>query len=65
MIGLLSLPNELLIQILSLSPTTRTLCDFAHVNKRMRTIWLQHSEQVITDVYNSMMPYYQDAVGFT
>lgn len=65
MIGLLSLPNELLIQILSLSPATRTRCDLARVNKRMRAIWLQHSEQVITDVYNSMMPYFQDAVDFT
>jgi hypothetical protein len=31
----------------------------------MRAIWLQHSEQIITDVYNSKMPYFQDAVDFT
>jgi len=65
MTGLLSLPNELLIQILSVSPTTRVLCDLAHVNKRMRAILLQHSEQIITDIYTPKMPYFQDAVDFT
>ena len=64
MTGLLSLPNELLIQILSSSPTTRILWNLAHVNKEMRATWLEHSERIITDVYNARMPYFQDAVDF-
>lgn len=65
MTGLLSLPNELLIQILCVSPTTRTLCELAHVNKRMRAIWLQHAERIITGVYSPKIPYFQDAVDLT
>lgn len=65
MIKLLSLPNELLIQVLSASPTARMLCDLANINKRMRAIWLRHSEGIIADVFNPKIPYFQDAVDFT
>ena len=65
MTGLLSLPNELLIKILCASPTTRTLCELAHINKRMRAIWLQHAEQIIAGVYSQKIPYFQDAVDLT
>ena len=65
MTGLQSLPNELLILILGASPTTRVLCDFAHVNKCMQTLWLEHSDRIIRDVYCSKIPHFQDAISAT
>lgn len=65
MAGLLSLPNEVLIHILSASLTTRTLCDLAHINKRFRAIWIKNSKQIITDVYNPRISHLMDAVNLT
>lgn len=65
MAGLLSLPNEVLIQILSASPTTRTLCDLAHINKRFRAIWIKNSKRIINDVYSPRISHFQDAVDLT
>jgi hypothetical protein len=65
MTGLLSLPNELLIRLLGASPTTRSLLIFARVNRQLHAVWMAHSDQIITDVYNLEMPHFQDAVDFT
>lgn len=65
MTGLLSLPNELLIQILGASPTTGTLLRLAHANRRMRAIWIAHSEQIIAKVYCPKIQYFQDAMDLT
>lgn len=60
-----ALPNEILIQIFSASSTTRTMWRLAHVNKRLYTIWLAHSDQIITNVYHRKIQHFQDAVDFT
>lgn len=65
MAGLLSLPNELLIQVLSASPTTRTLCNLANINKRLRAIRIKSSNQIIIDVYRPRISHLKDAVDFT
>lgn len=65
MTGLLSLPNELLVRLLGASPTTRSLLNFARINRQLHAVWRAHSDQIIADVYSLKIPHFQDAVDFT
>lgn len=65
MASLLSLPNEILINILIAAPTTRTLLRFSSVNRRMRAIWLEHSRHIIFSAYKRRIPHVEEAIILT
>lgn len=65
MTGLSSLPNELLIRLLGMSPTTRTLLNLASVNHRLHAILKNNSNRIIMEVYTPGTPHFHDAVSLT
>jgi hypothetical protein len=65
MTTLLSLPNEILIDILIAAPTTRTLLSLTNVNRRMRSIWLEHSQHIIVSAYRTKIPHIKEAIALT
>ena len=65
MTTLLSLPNEILIEILIVAPTTRTLLRLTNVNRRMRSIWLQRSQHIIVSAYETKIPHIKEAIALT
>lgn len=65
MVTLLSLPNEVLVEIFIASPSTRTLLHLSRVNRRMRSIWLEHSHHIIPSTYNSKFPHIEQAIRLT
>jgi hypothetical protein len=65
MASLLSLPNEILIQVLTASPATRTLLRLANINHRMRSIWLEHSRRIIEANYKPKIQHIEQAITLT
>jgi hypothetical protein len=65
MASLLSLPNEVLIQVLIASPTTRTLLRLSGVNRRMRAIWVTHSRRIIAANYKPKIQHVGQAITLT
>jgi hypothetical protein len=65
MASLLSLPNEVLIQVLAASPTTQTLLRLSRVNRRMRSVWLEHSHCIIVANYKAKISHIEQAITLT
>lgn len=66
MTGLLCLPDELLTQIYILaSLNTRSLVRLSATNRRLRTIWLQDSDYIISRSLELKAPGHQDAITLT
>jgi hypothetical protein len=65
MASLLSFPNEVLIQVLIASPTTRTLLRLSSVNRRMRAIWVTHSRRIIVANYKPKIQHVEQAITLT
>lgn len=65
MVTLLSLPTEILIDILAAAPTTRTLLRLSCVNRRMRSIWQEHSQHIIASAYKTKIPHIEEAISLT
>ncbi|KAM0723340.1 hypothetical protein Q7P37_000325 [Cladosporium fusiforme] len=65
MTTLLSLPNEILLNIFATAPTTRTLLHLSRVNRRMRTIWLEHSQHIVVSAYKTRTPHIEQAITLT
>lgn len=65
MVSLPSLLTKLLIEILISCPTTRTLVRLSSVNRRMRSIWLEHSEHIIVANYKPKTPHVEQAIALT
>lgn len=60
--GLLSLSNELLIQIFTACPTVQTAMRLSSVSKRLRAVWLQHTDQIVEDIIKSTSPAAEQAI---
>lgn len=65
MTTLLSLPTEILIEILIACPTTRTLQNLSKVNRRMRSIWLEHWKHIIVANYKPRISHIEQAITLT
>lgn len=65
MAALLSLPNEVLINILIAAPSTRALLRLSGTNRRMRSIWLEHSHHIIVSAYKTEIPHIEKAIDLT
>lgn len=65
MTTLLSLPSEIIINILIAAPTTRTLLRLSCVNRRTRSIWQEHSQNIIASAYKTRIPHIEQAISLT
>jgi hypothetical protein len=66
MVGLLSLPDELLTEIyIFAGQQTRALVRLSAVNRRLRAIWLQDADFIIAQVVQLKAPNHQDAIALT
>jgi hypothetical protein len=61
---LLSLPNELIVDILALCPTIKTAACLSGTNKKIRAIWLRHTHHVLESIVSSRLeiPAYKHAL---
>jgi hypothetical protein len=64
MLELLSLSNELLIHIFAACPSVQTAMQFSSVNKQLRSIWLQHTDQIVKGIIKSTIPAADIAIDF-
>jgi hypothetical protein len=62
MTGLLSLSNELLIQVFASSLTIETAVCISGTHSRLRSIWLGHTSQIVTGILKPQIPAYDTAV---
>jgi hypothetical protein len=62
MAGLLSLSNELLIAIYSAVPTLESAVSLSGTSRRLRAVWLEHSNHIITSILSATTPAYEDAL---
>ena len=60
--GLLSLSNELLIGIYSAAPTLESAVSLSDTNRRLRAVWLEHSNHLIASILSVTIPAYEDAL---
>lgn len=65
MTTLLSLPSEIIIDILIAAPTTRTLLHLSCVSRRIRAIWQEHSQHIIASAYKTKIPHIEEAISLT
>lgn len=65
MTTLLSLPTEIIINIFIAAPSTRTLLRLASVDCCMRSIWLEHSQQIVASAYKKKIPHIEEAIALT
>ena len=65
MTTLLSLPSEIIIDILIAAPTTRTLLRLSCVSRRIRAIWQEHSQHIIVSNYKTKIPHIEEAISLT
>lgn len=65
MTTLLSLPSEIIINILIAAHTTRTLLRLSCVNRRIRSIWQEHSQHIIASAYKARIPHIEQAMSLT
>ena len=61
MVSLLSLSNELLVQIFSSSDTIQSAATLSEVNKTMNSLWVAHNNQILTNVLPTQIIGYKDA----
>jgi hypothetical protein len=64
MLELLSLSNELLIHIFAACPTVQTAMQLSSVNKQLRSIWLQRTDQIVKGIIKSTIPAADIAIDF-
>ena len=64
MTSLLSLPTEIIIQILASCPTAYTAVSLSSVNTEIHAIWLKHIRQILESIARSI-PAYEDATDLT
>ena len=62
MATLSSLPNELLVTVLTACPDPRTILRLSSTNRRLQSIWLVHTEAIIKSIIARQSPGYTAAV---
>ena len=62
---LLSLPTEILIDILIAAPSTRTLGRLSNASRRLRAIWLEHAQHGVASAYKKKIPHIEEAIAIT
>lgn len=65
MTTLLSLPSVIVINILTADPTTRTLLRLSCVDRRIRSIWQEHSQHILASAYKTRIPHIEQAISLT
>jgi hypothetical protein len=65
MTTLLSLPTEILINILVAAPNTRTLLYLSNVSRRLRSIWLDHTQHIVASAYKNKIPDIEEVIALT
>jgi hypothetical protein len=65
MTTLLSLPTEVLINILIAVPNTRTLLRLSKASRRLRSIWLDHTQHIVASAYKKKIPHIEEAIALT
>jgi hypothetical protein len=63
MVGLLSLSNELLVQVFSSSDTIQSAAALSRVDKTMQSLWVTHNSQILTNILPSQIIGYKHAKG--
>jgi hypothetical protein len=61
MVNLLSLSNELLVQVFSSSDTIQSAATFSGANKQMHSLWVEHNNQILTNILPTQIIAYKDA----
>jgi hypothetical protein len=61
MVGLLSLSNELLVQVFSSSDTIKSAATLSRVNKTMHSLWATHINPTLTNILPTEIIAYKDA----
>lgn len=59
---MLSLSNELLLALFAACPDIRTALSLASADRRLRGIWLEHSDIIIEELLRPTIPAYDEAV---
>jgi hypothetical protein len=62
MTTLLSLPNELIIHIYTHAPTLQAAACLSAVNRRLRSVWLENTNQIAEPILRRQIPAYDEAV---
>lgn len=65
MTKLLSLPTEILINIFIAVPNTRTLLRLSNASRRLRSIWLDHTQHIVASAYKRKIPHIEEAIALT
>lgn len=63
MTSLLSLPTELIIQVLTSCPTAQTATCLSAVNKDLRAIWLKHTREILEGIVRLRVPAHKIATA--
>jgi hypothetical protein len=62
MATLLSLPNELIINIYNYSPTLHAASCLSRTNERLHAVWLENINQITETILNLRLPAFEDAL---
>jgi hypothetical protein len=62
MVGLLSLSNELLVQVFSSSDTLQTAATISRVDKTLHSLWTQHNSHILKEILPNQIIGYEEAV---
>jgi len=62
MVGLLSLSNELLVQVFSSSDTIETASTLSRVDKTMHSLWAAHKNHILEEILPNQIIGYEEAV---
>jgi hypothetical protein len=65
MTTLLSLPTEILMNILIAASNTRTLLRLSDASRRLRSIWLDHTQHIVASAYKKKIPHIEEAIALT
>jgi hypothetical protein len=62
MVGLLSLSNELLVQVFSSSDTIESAASLSSATKTLHSLWVEHNNQILTNILSARIIDYEAAV---
>jgi len=62
MVGLLSLSNELLVQVFSSSDTIQSAASLSGATKTLHSLWDEHNNQILTNILSAQTIEYEAAV---
>ena len=63
MVGLLSLSNELFLNIFTSCTTIQSAASLSRVDKTLNSVWCKHNNHIATSILRQQIPEYKDAVN--